>query len=529
MTHSLRSTSSAGTRPGARRLAGVTGSVSRSLSRRLTGLALVWASAAATPLRSSSLARTPQDQVAPPDEVAPRVLVIVQNLSVPLDRRVWLECQALRDQGYEVSVICPMGTGDSSHELLDGVDIYRYPPAPQASGAAGFALEFSYSWLRTAYLAGKIWRQHRFDVIQACNPPDTYWLLALLWRPRGVRFIFDHHDLCPELFLSRFGQPEGRAGRLELMALRWMERMTYLVADRAIVTNGSYQRIAMERDHKDPRWISIVRSGPDTTQMRPVYPARDVRADGEHLLAYIGIMGPQDGVENILALMEELVHRRGRTDVRAVLMGFGDCLEDLRRQSTDLDLDDHVLFTGRVRPDEMAQYLSSADLGLGPDPRTPLNEVSTMNKTMEYMAFGLPSVSFDLVETRASTGDTGVLVPSGDIAAFADAVEELLDDDERRVELGIAARRRAEELLDWRPQAQTYVRVYDQLLGHPTLADRWPYQPHPAAPGSEDHVDLADEGELRRFLREHRPRSRPATGTAPVPPTAPAAAPAAGG
>ena len=437
-----------------------------------------------------------------------RVLIIVQNLPVPLDRRVWLECQALRAQGYEVSVICPKGPGDPARQEIDGVHIYKYAPAPEAKGLLGFALEFAYSWVRTALLSLRVHRRHGFGVIQACNPPDTYWLLAALWRMAGVRFVFDQHDLNPELFLSRFGRPRGLAGRIQLGGLALLERNTYRVADRVISTNGSYKRVAERRGGLAPSRITVVRSGPDTTVMRPVYPDPRIRAGAEHLLAYLGIMGPQDGVENILAVMDELVHRRGRTGVKAVLMGFGDCLEELRRECTARGLDGSVVFTGRVGPAEIAQYLSAADLGIGPDLDTPLNNVSTMNKTMEYMAYGLPPVSFDLVETRVSAGDTGVFVRSGDLSGFADAIEALLDDPDRRVELGIAARRRVVAELDWKPQAEAYVGVFDELLDNPPGAARraaWPYAAHAAqvaTAGAADFVDLDDEAELRRFLRD---------------------------
>jgi glycosyltransferase involved in cell wall biosynthesis len=433
------------------------------------------------------------------------VLIIVQNLPVPLDRRVWLECQALRAQGYQVSVICPKGPGDPSYQRIDGVHIHKYAPAPEAKGLLGFAVEFAYSWLRTALLSLRVRRRHGFDVIQACNPPDTYWLLALLWRLCGVRFVFDHHDLNPELYVSRFGKPAGLASRLQLGGLVLLERATFRVADRVISTNGSYKRVAVRRGRLDPSLVTVVRSGPDTTVMRPVYPDPSIRAGAEHLLAYLGIMGPQDGVENVLAVMDELVHRRGRTGVRAVLMGVGDGLADLRRECAARGLDDNVVFTGRVGPEQITQYLSAADLGLGPDLNTPLNNVSTMNKTMEYMAYGVPAVSFDLIETRVSAGDTGVFVRSGDVAGFADAVEALLDDPERRVELGLAARRRVASELDWKPQAEAYVGVYDELLRNRPDSARlaaWPHVPRPSRADGRDLVDLDDEQELRRFLRE---------------------------
>ncbi|UUT34488.1 glycosyltransferase family 4 protein [Microbacterium elymi] len=437
------------------------------------------------------------------------MLIIVQNLPVPLDRRVWLECQALNAQGYEVSVICPKGPGDPSFQEIDGIHVYKYAPAPEASGLLGFAVEFAYSWIRTALRSLRVRRRHGFDVIQACNPPDTYWLLALLWRARGVRFVFDQHDLNPELYISRFGRPTGIPGRMQLGGLVLLERSTYRVADRVISTNGSYKQIAQRRGGVPSEVVTIVRSGPDTTVMRPVYPDPAIREGADHVLAYLGIMGPQDGVENILAVMDDLVHHRQRTRVRAVLMGFGDCLDELKRECTKRGLDDYVVFTGRVGPDQIAQYLSSADIGLGPDLNTPLNNVSTMNKTMEYMAYGVPAVSFDLTETRVSAGDTGVFVSSGDISAFADAIEALLDDPDRRVELGVQARRRVVDELDWKPQAEAYVGVFDDLLANAATPERqanWPYAPRPttdADHAAATYVDLDDEHELRRFLREH--------------------------
>lgn len=398
------------------------------------------------------------------NDIGPHVLIIVQNLPVPLDRRVWLECQALIARGYRVSVICPRGPGDPTRQQIDGVEIYKYSPAPEAQGLLGFAWEFAYSWVRTALLSLAVRRRSRFDIIQACNPPDTYWLLALLWRPFGVRFVFDHHDLNPELFISRFGAPTGPLKRLEYAGLRWLERRSFRTADRVISTNESYKAIAVRRGGRRPGHVTVVRSGPDTEQMRPVYPEHPHPA-GTVNLVYLGIMGPQDGVDQVLLVVDELVHRRGRSDIRAVLLGFGDCLADLRAQSTALGLDGHVTFTGRVDRIAIAEHLSAADIGMSPDLKTPLNDLSTMNKTMEYMAYGLPSVSFDLIETRVSGEDCVLYVPSGDIDAFADAVESLADDPARRAALGVRARARVSDVLDWRPQAEAYVAVFDEVSG----------------------------------------------------------------
>jgi glycosyltransferase involved in cell wall biosynthesis len=395
----------------------------------------------------------------------PHVLIVVQNLPVPLDRRVWLECRALTEAGYEVSVICPKGPGDPAYQELDGVHLYKYAPPKQADGFAGYAWEFAYSWVRTALKSVAVWRRRPFQVLQACNPPDIYWSLALLWRLAGVRFVFDHHDLNPEVFRSRFGEPTGLAGRLQLAVLYWLERRTFRTANRVISTNESYQRIAWRRGKVAPEHTTVVRSGPDTSVMRPGAEVPSLRNDRRHLVVYLGIMGPQDGVDGVLRVAQRLVRHHGRDDVQFALLGFGDCLDDLKRQSTELGLDDFVDFTGRVGPTEIDEYLSTASAGLSPDPLSPLNDVSTMNKTMEYLAYAVPVVAYRLTETVVSAGPCAVYAEPGDEAGFADALVALLDDPDRRAELGAGGRTRAERDLDWRPQARAYVSVFDGLFG----------------------------------------------------------------
>ncbi|MET0132916.1 MAG: glycosyltransferase family 4 protein [Kibdelosporangium sp.] len=393
------------------------------------------------------------------------VLIIVQNLPVPLDRRVWLECQALTAAGYQVSVICPKGPADPGYEELSGVHLYKYAPPPQANGVLGYLLEFVYCWLRTAKLTLKVWRRAPFQVMQACNPPDTYWALARLWRGRGVRFVFDHHDLNPEVYRSRFGEPQGFAGKSQLAGLYWLERRTFHTADRVISTNQSYQRIAWDRGGVPVEHTTVVRSGPDTSVMRPGTPKPELRNGRAHLVAWLGIMGPQDGVDGVLEVARRVVFEHGRQDVQFALLGFGDCLAELKQQCAKLGLDDYVTFTGRVGPPQIADYLSTASVGLSADPLSPLNDVSTMNKTMEYMAYALPVVSYRLTETVVSAGDCAVYLEPGDVTGFADAVVTLLDDPQRCARLGRAGRARAEQVLDWRPQAEAYVGVFDSLFG----------------------------------------------------------------
>lgn len=408
--------------------------------------------------------------VEPPEDVADRprrgrrrerVLIIVQNLPVPLDRRVWMECQALVAAGYGVSVICPKGPGDPSYQELDGVRIRKYRPAPATSGLLSYVFEFLYCWLRTFWLALRTFVRDGFGAIQACNPPDTYFALAAPFMLLGVRFVYDQHDLCPEVYESRFGED---GGGVLLRGLRLLERATYGLADHVVSTNDTYRAIALERGGRRPDDVTVVRSGPDSRRMRPGPARPELRRGRRHLAVYLGIMGPQDGVDLLLRAIAVYVHERGRHDTHFALLGFGDCLEDLKRLAGELDLDDYVEFTGVADPTMIADYLSTADVGLGPDPKSPLNDVSTMNKTLEYMAYALPVVTFDLRETRVSAGDAAVFVESPDVAAFAAAVSDLLDDPARRERLGRSGRARIEDALAWEHQAAAYVGVYDRLL-----------------------------------------------------------------
>ncbi len=446
------------------------------------------------------------------------VLIVVQNLPVPLDRRVWLECRALVEAGYRVSVICPKGPGDPAYAELDGVRLYKYKPAPPAAGLVGYLWEFGYSWLRTAGLAVKAWRRDRFDVLQACNPPDTYWALARLFKPRGVRFVYDQHDLNPEVFRSRFGEPAGLAAKAQYAALLWLERMTYRTADHVVSTNESYRDVALRRGGRRPAEVTVVRSGPDTGRMRPVRGRPELRRGARQLAVYLGIMGPQDGVDLVLRVLDVLVHRLGRADLHVALLGFGDCLDELKALATELGLDDHVTFTGRADPRMIAEYLSSADVGLSPDPKSPLNDVSTMNKTMEYMSYALPVVTFDLVETRVSAGDAARYVPftgdpAVDVPAYAEAVAELLDDPADRVRRGVAGRRRAAAELDWAPQRARYVGVFDRLLGVARDTPALPPAPPPAGRTVDDWgnelVDLDDAEALAAYVRDRAAAARP--------------------
>ena len=391
---------------------------------------------------------------------APRVLIIVQNLPVPFDRRVWLECQSLVAAGYDVTVICPRGKTSRKYEVIDGVAIHTYPPYAPGGRAAGFVVEYAYSFLATARLTFKARRRGRFDVVQACNPPDVFWPLACWLRMRdGSRFVFDHHDLCPELYESRF--PDG--AHLPLRGLLALEKATFHTADRVTSTNASYAEIAVRRGGKRPGHVTVVRTGPDAEKLRPG-PADPTRRRGRaHLVAYLGVMGPQDGVDIALAAADVIVNDLGRRDISFTLMGAGDSYDSLVAERDRLGLQDYVELPGRVPDEYVADVLSTADVGLCPDPKNPLNDVSTMNKTMEYMAFRLPVVAFDLRETRVSAGDAAVYVEPNRVDAYARAIVDLVDQPELRAEMGQRGRERVEQELAWRHQRDGYVAVFDDL------------------------------------------------------------------
>jgi glycosyltransferase involved in cell wall biosynthesis len=393
-----------------------------------------------------------------------RVLIIVQNLSVPWDRRVWLECQALVSAGHQVAVICPKDDGDPAYEVLDGVELYKYRGYAPGGYNLSYVAEYAYSLAATAWLTLKARRRSgRFDVLQACNPPDIFWPIARVLRAIDhTRFVFDHHDLSPELFESRF--PNGP--KLPYKALLAMERWTYRTADHVILPNDSYREIAITRGGKSPANVSVVRTGPDPERLKrgPEFP--ELRRGRRFLAAYIGVMGPQDGVDILVRAADIVINKLGRDDIAFTVMGSGDCLNDLIALRDELGLADHVEFTGRVPDEVLARVLSTADVGLSPDPKNPLNDLSTMNKSMEYMAFELPVVAFDLRETRGPCGNAAVYVTPNDEYQYAEAIVALMDDEPRRYHMGKLGRTRVEQNLGWPHQQRTYLGWYLRGVQH---------------------------------------------------------------
>ena len=394
-----------------------------------------------------------------------RILHLSENLTLPFDRRVWMELNALRGAGYEVSAICPMGVGgELPHEVLNDIHIWRYPPPPETSGFVSYVWEFLYCWLQTLRLTLAVLARRGFDVLHTANPPDTFWAIALPFKLFGVKFVFDHHDLCPELYLSRFG--EQRAGSVPHRLLKWLEKMQFWVADMVISTNESYRQVALSRGGKRADQVHVVRSGPSHQRFATVRAADPACKRGKpYLVAYLGVMAPQDGVDHLVRAARVLASQR--SDVTFTFIGAGDSFEDLKALSHALGLDDVCVFTGRVPDADVERVLASADVCVSPDPKNPLNDVSTMNKVLEYMACAKPVVCFDLREHRHSAREGALYAEPNRDEDLAAKISQLLDDPALRERLGAYNRQRFLDVLAWEHNAGRLLQAYEGLCGKP--------------------------------------------------------------
>lgn len=390
-----------------------------------------------------------------------RILHLSENLTLPFDRRVWMELNALKAAGYEVTAICPMGEGGHApEEVLNGIRLCRYPAPPETSGFLSYVWEFLYCWLQTMGLTLRVHARHGFDVIHTANPPDTFWAIALPFKLAGVKFVFDHHDLCPELYLSRFGAE--RAGSLPHRLLQWLESMQFRLADLVISTNESYRQVALERGRKRPDQVRVVRSGPSHQRFATVRePDPDLKRGKPYLVAYLGVMAPQDGVDHLVRAAKLLTSQR--SDVTFTFLGAGDSFEDLKALSRSLGLEDVCHFTGRVPDADVEKVLATADVCVSPDPKNPLNDVSTMNKVLEYMACAKPVVCFDLREHRHSAQDGALYAEPNRDEDLAACIAKLLDDAPLRERLGAMNRQRFLDVLAWEHNAGELIAAYEGL------------------------------------------------------------------
>jgi glycosyltransferase involved in cell wall biosynthesis len=387
-----------------------------------------------------------------------RVLILVENLPVPFDRRVWQEATTLRDAGYVVSVICPTGKGyERKVETIGGIDIYRYR-LYEAASVAGYAIEYPVALVCTFALALRVCWRKGFDVIHACNPPDLFFLIGAFFKLFGKKFLFDHHDINPELYAAKFGA-RGFWHRLLLKLEYW----TFRTADVSIATNESYRRIARGRGRMPHDRVFVVRSGPSLERMRVLPPRDSLKRGRRFLVGYIGVMGAQEGIDYLLRAVRHVVFHFGRRDIQFGLVGGGTSLAQMQALAINLDVSEFVTFTGRVADDDMLAMLNTADICVNPDVANELNDLSTMNKVMEYMALGKPIVQFDLTEARYSAQDAAVYARRNDAADLAVKMVELIDDPARRAAMGALGRRRIVEELEWRHEAPKLLAAYRAL------------------------------------------------------------------
>jgi glycosyltransferase involved in cell wall biosynthesis len=394
-------------------------------------------------------------------------LIIVENLTLPLDRRVWQEASTLRDAGYTVSVICPVGGEHRrSYECLDGIHIYRHPLPIEASGALGYAIEYSSALIWEFALCWRVLFRTGFDVIQACNPPDTIFLIGGFFKYLfGKTFIFDHHDLNPELYEAKFGR-RGAFHRL----LLWLERMTFRTADASIATNETFKTIAVERGGMDPADVRIVRSIPDLGRFRRLDKDQSLSKGRKHLAGYVGIMGAQDGVDLLIRAMAEIVHGERRDAVQCAIVGSGTEMDNLKRLAADLGVAEHVTFTGFLSGEPLLKALSAFEIGVIPDPKNVYNDKISMNKVFEYMTLGIPFVAFDLIETRRTAGSACLYAADNSPRDLARQILRLADDETLAAATRTEGERRLRSELSWDREQVELLRLYERVLAEkPTV------------------------------------------------------------
>ena len=397
-----------------------------------------------------------------------RVLMLLENSVYPHDPRVLAEATALTGDGYEVTVICPALSGQPLAEVLDGVRVRRFPFRISADGVVGYLWEYGYSLAATFVVSLIVFARYGFDVIHANNPPDTFVFIAAFYRLFGVRFVFDHHDLSPEMYYARFG---GKGSRFIYNTLVMLEKLSCRLADHVIATNESYKSIEMQRGGVPEHRITVVRNGPNLDRVRLVEPDPALRERAQTIIGYVGAMGVQDGVDYLLRALWHLIHDLRRTDFFCVIIGPEDPAAGLAAITRDLGLEKYVWRTGYIPHADFIRYLSTADICVDPDPSNPFNDRCTMTKMMVYMALEKPIVAFDLPEHRVTAQDAAVYVEPNDELKFARALAELMDDAERRQAMGTFGRQRVESALAWSYSIPALLDVYRTVTTAPTKAD----------------------------------------------------------
>lgn len=389
-----------------------------------------------------------------------RVLIVVENLPVPFDRRVWAEATTLAGHGYTVSVISPKGKGfESEYEFLDGVHVYRHDLPPEGNSAGGYLREYGSALYNELRLALKARREQGVDILHGCNPPDLIFLVAWVMRLFGVRYLFDHHDICPELYEAKFDKKG-----LLWKAMVVFEWLTFKSATVSIATNESYAEIARRRGGMKAEDVFVVRSGPKIEKLELRAPKPELKKGAKYLIGYVGVIGQQEGLDLLVDSAEHMIRKIGRTDVHFGIVGGGPALEEIQADVAARGLDGYFTFTGRAPDDLLLDMLNTADVCVNPDRVTPMNDLSTMNKIMEYMTLAKPIVQYELKEGRASAAEASVYARPNDTVDFAEKIAELLDDPERRAEMGRIGRERVLSSLSWAHSVPNLLAAYDRAF-----------------------------------------------------------------
>ena len=390
-----------------------------------------------------------------------KILIIVENLPVPFDTRVWQEATTLVENGYTVSVICPKGKGyEKEYEELAGVHIYRHDLPTEGSGFIGYVKEYGAALYHELRLARKIYKEIGFDVIHGCNPPDDIYMVAKHFRKYGVKYVFDHHDICPELFEAKFGKKG-----LLYKSQTWLERQTYRNCTFAFVTNESYKKIAIERGGMEPSKVYVLRSGPKLERLRIQPPKEELKGGRKYMVGYLGVIGKQEGIQYLLEAAKYIREELKRDDICYGIVGGGTSFEEMKALSVSMGIGDIVTFTGRAPDDVMLDYLNTADICVNPDEYNPMNDKSTMNKVLEYMALGKPIVQFDLTEGKYSAREASLYAKPNDAVDMAKKIVELLDDEEKRKEMSAFGRKRVVEELSWEHTSKALLDGYRTFFG----------------------------------------------------------------
>jgi glycosyltransferase involved in cell wall biosynthesis len=392
--------------------------------------------------------------------VQKKILIIVENLPVPFDMRVWKEALALRQHGYEVTVLCPRTKSyPKRHEVLEGIHIYRHPMPVEGNGLFGYLWEYSSALFWEFLYSWWIFLRHGFDAIQGCNPPDNIFLVALPFKLLGVKYIFDHHDVNPELYLSKYGK-KGFFYQTQV----WLEKLTFQFSNVVMCTNGSYRDIAIARGGRDPENVFVVRNGPDLSSFRPVPAKPELKYGKPYLVGYVGTMSIQEGLDILLNVALH-IKKLGRNDVHFTCVGGGPGLAVLRKMTEEMDLTGMVNFTGRIPDQQLLEILSTADVCVNPDKPCQMNDLSTMIKIMEYMALGKPIVQFDLKEGRVSAGEASLYADNeNQVADFANKILWLLDNPSEREKMGDFGRKRVETQLAWEYSVEPLLAAYQRAF-----------------------------------------------------------------